>query len=104
MATTATNSQSPVTLPEMRSGPLIAGGILVGIGAAFALAGMVVAGLHVVSATRAWADELEIPPSQLAKLKWDQAKSAAASGASTWRQHPNAHARLTRRAAGRTSN
>jgi hypothetical protein len=103
MASTATDSQSPGTWPEMRSGPLIAGGVLFGIGAAFALAGLAVAGFHVISATRAWADELEIPPSQLARLRWEQAKSAAASGASTWRQHPNAKARLTRRGAARTS-
>jgi hypothetical protein len=102
MASAATNSQSAGTWPQMRSGPLITGGVLVGIGAAFALAGMAVAGFHLLSATKAWSDELEIPPSQLAKLKWEQAKSAAASGASTWREHPNARARLTRRAGGRT--
>jgi hypothetical protein len=102
MASAATNSQSAGTWPQMRSGPLITGGVLVGIGAAFALAGMAVAGFHLLSATKEWSDELEIPPSQLAKLKWEQAKSAAASGASTWREHPNARARLTRRAGGRT--
>ena len=50
-----------------------------------------------VAATRAWVKELEIPPSELAKLKWEQAKTATASGVSTWREHPNAKARLVRR-------
>jgi hypothetical protein len=83
--------------PQVRSGPLVAGGILVGIGALVALAGAAVAGTHVVAATRAWIEELETPPDQLARLKWEQAKAAAAAGASTWRKHPNASVRLVRR-------
>jgi len=97
MANTGTNSQSAKTWPELESGPLITGGVLIGIGAVVALVGLGIAGSHVVAATRAWIRELEIPPSELAKLKWEQAKTAAASGASTWREHPNAKARLVRR-------
>jgi hypothetical protein len=52
----------------------------------------------VVAATRTWVRELETPPSELARLKWEQAKTAAATGASTWREHPNAKVRLVRRA------
>jgi hypothetical protein len=84
--------------PQVRSGPLMAGGILVGIGAVIALAGLAVAGTHVAAATRAWINELETPPDQLAMLKWEQAKSAMAAGASTWRKHPNSQVRLARRA------
>lgn len=80
--------------PAVQSGPLMAGGILIGIGALVALAGAVVAGAHVASATRAWMRELETPPGQLAKLKWEQAKSAAAAGAATWQEHPNAQVSL----------
>ena len=97
MANTDTNSQPANNWPQVQSGPLITGGVLIGIGTAVALAGLAIAGSHVVNATRAWIRELEIPPSELAKLKWEQAKSAAASGASTWREHPNAKARLVRR-------
>jgi hypothetical protein len=84
--------------PDLQSGPLMAGGILVGIGAVVALAGLVVAGAHVVTATRAWINELETPPGQLAMLKWEQAKTAAAAGAASWQKHPNAQVRLVRRA------
>jgi hypothetical protein len=98
MANDATDSQPTGAWPQVKSGPLIAGGVLIGIGAVVALAGLAVAGSHVVAATRAWIKELEIPPSQLARLKWEQAKTAAASGASTWREHPNAQVRLVRRA------
>ena len=97
MADDATDGQPGGAWPQLQSGPLIAGGILIGIGALVALAGVAVAGSHVAAATRAWIRELEIPPSQLARLKWEQAKSAAGTGASAWRDHPNAQARLVRR-------
>jgi len=97
MANIAANSQSTNNWPQVQSGPLITGGVLIGIGTAVALTGLAIAGSHLVAATRAWIRELEIPPSELAKLKWEQAKTAAASGASTWREHPNAKARLVRR-------
>ncbi len=102
MANDAANSQPIQTWPQLRSGPLITGGVLIGIGAMVALAGMAIAGTHVASSTRNWIRQLETPPSQLAKLKWEQAKTAAASGASTWREHPNAQARLVRRSSAPT--
>lgn len=83
--------------PQVRTGPLMVGGILLGIGAVVAMVGVVVAGGHVVAATRAWIRELETPPGQLARLKWEQARSAAASGAATWRDHPNNKVGLARR-------
>jgi hypothetical protein len=83
--------------PQVRSGPLMVGGILFGIGAVVAMVGVVVAGGHVVAATRAWIRELETPPGQLARLKWEQAKAASAAGASTWRDHPNNKVGLARR-------
>jgi hypothetical protein len=103
MANAAMNTQPTGTWPQLRSGPLITGGVFIGIGAVVALVGLAIAGSHVALATREWINELEIPPSQLAKLKWEQAKSAAISGANTWREHPNAKARLVRRAVSATS-
>jgi hypothetical protein len=97
MAYDATNNQSSVAWPQLEFGPLLAGGILVGIGAVVALAGLTVVGSHVFAATRAWVNELETPPSQIARLKWEQAKTAAISGANTWRQHPNAKVRVLAR-------
>lgn len=92
-----TASQPTGTWPQVRSGPLVAGGILIGIGAVVAMTGAAVAGTHLAAATRAWIKELETPPGQLARLKWEQAKTAAASGAATWRDHPNAKVGLARR-------
>ena len=99
MTNGADSSQPDATWPEVQSGPLIVGGSLIGIGLALVAAGVAVAGVHLVSATRQWVQQLDVPPSQFAQLKWEQAKTAAASGANTWRAHPNAKVRLTRRPA-----
>ncbi len=95
----ATNSESAGNWPALQSGPLITGGVLIGIGAVVALVGVGIAGAHVAAATRNWINELETPPSELARLKWEQAKSTAAAGASHWREHPNAKVGLARRGA-----
>jgi hypothetical protein len=78
------NTEKRNSLPTFRSGLLITGGALIGAGALIALAGMVVGGTHVVAATRRWVQEMEVPPSELAKIKWAQARTAAAAGAAAW--------------------
>ena len=103
MANAPADSQATGNWPEVKSRPLIVGGVMFGAGAGLALVGLAIAGSHVASATRQWMKELETPPGQLAKLKWEQARTAAASGAaagtSAWRTHPNAKVRLARRTA-----
>ena len=94
----ATDSQQTGNWPQVRSGPFVVGGILIGIGAVVAMAGMAVVGTHLAAATRAWIKEQETTPAQLARLRWEQARAAAVSGAATWRDHPNAKIGLARRA------
>jgi hypothetical protein len=72
------------TGPQLRSGPLITGAALVGAGALVAMAGFAIGGSHLLSATRQWVREMEVPPGELAKLKWAQAKAAATAGAAAW--------------------
>ncbi len=96
MATSASD-QATGNWPQLETGPLILGGSLIGVGAVVALVGLAIAGSHVFAATRRWIGELETPPGELAKLKWEQAKSAAQAGASSWQTHPNAKVRLVRR-------
>ncbi len=94
-SSTARTSQA-AGWPELQSGPLIAGGVLIGIGIALVVAGAAVAGTHAAAATRRWAKDLDVPPGELAKLKWEQARDAAVAGASSWREHPNAKVGLSR--------
>jgi hypothetical protein len=80
-----TDIQKSSTLPQLSSGPLIIGGVLVGAGAMLMMAGIAVGSSHVFSATRRWVREMEVPPSELARQKWLQAKAAAAAGTTAWR-------------------
>ena len=84
------NTDKSNSLPTFRAGFLVTGGSLVAAGALIALAGLAVSGLHVVSATRRWVGEMEVPPSELAKIKWTQARSAASAGAAAWQNGTSA--------------
>jgi hypothetical protein len=79
--TDATNSSS---LPQLRSGPLIVGGVLAGAGIMLVLAGVTIGSAHLIAATRQWVREMEVPPSERARQQWARAKAAALAGASAW--------------------
>ena len=79
------DTQDSSNLPDFRTGPLITGAALIGAGTVVASVGLVVGGLHLFSATRRWIQEMDVPPSEVAKLKWAQARTAAAAGTAAWR-------------------
>ncbi len=58
--------------------------MLVGTGGLLGFVGVLLLSSAVVSATRRWVDQLDQPPSELAKLKWRQARAATAAGAKAW--------------------
>jgi hypothetical protein len=80
---------------EMDSGPLIVGAALIGAGAVIGLAGMVIGGVAVLSATRRWVGQLEQPPAEVARQKWAQARAATMAGASAWQNGVPADSRNT---------
>ena len=67
---------------------LVGGGVLVGVGGLLGFTGFVLVGSALMSATRQWVDQLERPPSEIARRKWQQAKAAASAGAKAWRNGP----------------
>lgn len=67
---------------------MITAAALGGAGVMLTLAGLAVGTSHLLTAARRWMRELEVPPSELAKLKWAQAKAAAAAGSDAWQQVP----------------
>jgi hypothetical protein len=67
---------------------VIGGGVLLGSGGLLVLTGVLLLSSAVVSATRRWVNQLEQPPSELAKLKWRQARTATTAGAKAWRSGP----------------
>ena len=66
--------------PQFSTAPLITSAAMVGAGTLIALAGLAIGGGHLLSATRQWINEMEVPPSELARLKWTQARTAMAAG------------------------
>jgi hypothetical protein len=79
----------------MDSGPLIVGAALIGAGAVIGLAGMVIGGVAVLSATRRWVGQLDQPPAEVARQKWAQARAATMAGASAWQDGVPAGSRNT---------
>jgi hypothetical protein len=66
------------------------GGVLIGIGGLLGFTGMLLVGSAIISAARQRVNQLEQPPSELAKLKWQQARAATTAGAKAWRTSPPA--------------
>jgi hypothetical protein len=85
MSPNSHNSQRSGNLPEFSSGPLITSAALVGAGTMVALVGLAVGGSHLLSATRRWIQAMEVPPGEVARLKWMQARTAAVAGTAAWR-------------------
>jgi hypothetical protein len=84
------NSQGSGNLPEFRTGTLITGAALVGAGTVVALVGLAVGGSHLFAATRRWIQAMEVPPSEVARLKWTQARTAAVAATAAWRNGASA--------------
>jgi hypothetical protein len=77
--------------------PLAFGAALIGAGVIVGMAGVVLSGSVVLIAAKRWIDQLDTPPSDLAKQKWAQARAATTAattaGASAWQNGLAAGAR-----------
>ena len=80
-------SNGDVQLDRQR---IAGGGVLIGIGGLLGFSGMVLASAAIVSAARQRVNQLEQPPSELAKRKWQQTRAATTAGAMAWRNSPPA--------------
>ncbi len=69
---------------------MIIGGTLFGVGCAMCIAGLAVSGSGMLSSMQRWVNELERPPSEIAKGTWAQAKAAYAAGARAWQDENTA--------------
>ena len=67
---------------------LVGGGVLVALGGLLGFTGMALVSSALLSATRQWVDQLERPPTELARRRWEQTKAAASAGAAAWRDNP----------------
>ena len=69
---------------------LAGGGVLIGIGGLLGFTGMLLVSSAIVSAARQRVNQLEQPPSELAKPTRQQARAATTAGAKAWRNSPPA--------------
>ncbi len=72
------------SLQDLNRGTLIAAAALCAIGSMLGLMGLALAAAAVAAAGQRWYRRADLPPSQLARLKWEQAKAAAGAGAGAW--------------------
>ncbi len=80
------NGENRSSGPQFRTAPLVISAAMVGAGTMIVLAGLAVGGGHLLSATRRWVNEMEVPPSEVARIKWTQAKAAMSAGAQAWQE------------------
>jgi len=80
-------SNGPVQLNRRR---IAGGGVLIGIGGLLGFTGMLLVSAAIISAARQRVNQLEQPPSELAKRTWQQARAATTAGAKAWRTSPSA--------------
>ena len=66
------------------------GGVLIGIGGLLGFTGMLLVSSAIISAARQRVNQLEQPPSVIAKRTWQQARAATTAGAKAWRNGPPA--------------
>jgi hypothetical protein len=78
---------------EVSARPLAIGAALIGAGAVLGMAGLAISATAAIVATRRWMGQLEVPPNELARQKWSQARAATMAGASAWQNGLSADAR-----------
>lgn len=69
---------------ELNKNLLISGAVLVGIGGVLGATGLLLGSSAIASAMRQWVRQLDQPPTEMAKQKWQQAVAATKAGAEAW--------------------
>ena len=82
------NGENGKSGPQFSTGALITSAALIGGGALIVLAGLAVGGGHLAWVTRQWVRDWEVPPSELARIKLNQAKVAVSAGTAAWQNGP----------------
>lgn len=76
--------------PQFRTATLITSAAMVGGGTMIVLSGLALGGGHIMAATRRWLNEMDVPVSELARMKWTQARAAMTAGTQAWQKNGSA--------------
>ena len=71
---------------ELNSNLLLSGGVLIAIGALLGFIGWALGSTALITASRRWVKQLEVPPSVMAREKLAKAKVATSAGVHAWRE------------------
>ncbi len=69
----------------VKTGPLVAGAAMIGVGSLLGLAGLAISGATLAAAARRYVNNMEVPPSERARQQLAKARAAASAGADAWR-------------------
>jgi hypothetical protein len=78
------NSNSSPAPFQLNTTQAMTGGVLVAAGSLLGIAGAIIGGHAMVMAASRWFGELEVPPTEVVKHKWNQTKAATHAGATAW--------------------
>jgi len=70
---------------QLNTRQIVGGSILIGIGGVLALAGAAMAGTALVAAYRDQVQQMDVPPSEIARQNWSRVKAATSAGVGAWR-------------------
>jgi hypothetical protein len=73
------------SIQDLPRGMLIAAAVLIGLGGVVGLAGLATGAAALATAARRWYSRADLTPSELARLKWEQAKAVAGASTGAWR-------------------
>ena len=73
------------SLDDVNRRTALAAALLMAVGGLVGAAGLVVGCGAVIAACRRWYRRVDLPPHELAKLKWEQTKAAAGASDGAWR-------------------
>ena len=63
----------------LQTGPRLAGAVLIGVGSLLGVAGVAIAGATLTAAARRYVNNMELPPSELARQHLAKARAAASA-------------------------
>jgi hypothetical protein len=79
-----TDRRTDPSVQDLDGRLLIAAGVALGIASLAGMAGFALAAAAMVRASRQWYRRVDLPPHEIANLKWRQAKAAMGAGAGAW--------------------